>query len=217
MILKSDRLYLRQLEKDDLANLIELYGDPEVMRYIMDGRPLTDEAQIKYELSNRIKYYDKFPGYGVWPARRRADHEFVGWFALKYLDQTDEVEVGYRLLRKYWGFGFATEMTRELIDYGFNEMGLKKIVGVAHPENKPSLKVLEKSGLEYRKRANFYGCEVVYYSIDNWLNNFSYRIAISPIIFLFGSALVWLFVIITISFNVIQVIKIDPVKGLHYD
>lgn len=167
MILESDRLYLRQLNHDDLPNLMELYQDPEVMRYIMDGKPLTDEAKIKYELANRIKYYEQFPGFGVWPACISTNHEFIGWFALKYLDQSDEVEVGYRLLRKHWGFGFATEMTRELINYGFNKLALNNIVGVAHPDNRPSLKVLEKAGLRYRKRAEFYGCEVVYYSIES--------------------------------------------------
>ena len=166
MILETDRLYLRQLINEDLAKLIELYQDPEVMRYIMDGKPLTDKTKIEHELSNRIKYYEQFPGYGVWPACIKTDHKFIGWFALKYLDHTDEVEIGYRLLRQYWGYGFATEMTRELINYGFNKLGLEKIVGVAHPGNKTSLNVFHKVGLKYRKRAKFYGCEVLYYSID---------------------------------------------------
>ena len=166
MDLTSDRLYLRQLIPDDLSNLIELYTDREVMKYIMDGQPLTDLSKIKYELSNRIKYYQQFPGYGVWPASSKDHHEFVGWFALKFLDQTEEVEIGYRLLRKYWGLGFATEMTLELINYGFYQLGLKKIVAVAHPDNEQSVKVLEKAGFEYIKRTIFYGCEVVYYSID---------------------------------------------------
>ncbi len=166
MILESNRLYLRSLNPNDLGYLIKLYQDPAVMKYIMDGLPIIDVVQIKYELANRIKYYERFPGYGVWPACTKTDHRFIGWFALKYLDQTEEVEVGYRLLKDYWGLGYATEMTKELINYGFDNLGLSKIVGVAHPDNSSSRKVLEKAGLKYRKKAKFYGCEVVYYSIS---------------------------------------------------
>jgi len=65
--------------------------------------------------------------------------------------------------------------------------------------------------------ANILAIPVVWYTIDKWLNNFSYRIELSPVMFITGSALVWLFVVITVSFNVYQVSKIDPVNGLRYE
>ena len=53
--------------------------------------------------------------------------------------------------------------------------------------------------------------------IDNWLNNFNYRIEISPLSLILGSMIIWLFVLSTLGFNAYQVAKIDPVNGLRHD
>jgi putative ABC transport system permease protein len=94
------------------------------------------------------------------------------------------------------------------------EMAIRKVLGVTMPS---VLSLLSSGYLKLLLLANILAIPVVWYAIDNWLNNFNYRIELSPAMFLSGSALVWLFVVITVSFNVYQVSKIDPVNGLRYE
>ena len=102
----------------------------------------------------------------VFAAGRLRSDEFIGFFELAHLDNTEEIEVGYRIHKKYWNKGYATEMTKVLIDYEFNIMKLDQIAGITHPENIASQKVLTKSGLIYVTDAFFYDSDVKYYEID---------------------------------------------------
>jgi RimJ/RimL family protein N-acetyltransferase len=89
----------------------------------------------------------------------------MGFCGLQFLDNTPEIEVGYRLARRFWGMGFATEAARESLRYGFEELGLDRIVAVVQPENIASCRVVEKIGLRYVKDARFYQTDVKYYAI----------------------------------------------------
>jgi len=82
------------------------------------------------------------------------DRRFVGVFALIYIPDTVEVEVGYRLHKHAWGIGLATEGASALVDYGFETVGLDRIVGLTHAENDASKKVLMKAGLQPRGTAS---------------------------------------------------------------
>jgi RimJ/RimL family protein N-acetyltransferase len=136
--------------------LHELDADPRVMRYIGSGRVSTRE-QIDDAMRRIPRAYALYPGLGTWRATRRDDGEFVGWFALKYIPGTCEVEVGYRLRHGAWGHGFATEGARELVRHGFDDLGLYRILGVTHPENTASQHVLLKAGLVDSGWGHYYG------------------------------------------------------------
>lgn len=142
--LTTERLSLREFRPDDAENLYRLDRDPRVMRYIGDGSVGT-RASVAAALSRATEYYARFPGLGVWPAETGG--KFIGWFCLKYVPATVEVEVGYRLLRQAWGHGFATEGARALVRHGFDTLGLYRIIGLTHPDNAASQRVLQKSGL----------------------------------------------------------------------
>jgi len=86
-------------------------------------------------------------------------------FSLQFLDGTSEVEVGYRLAKRFWGMGLAPEAAQASLCYGFEELGLDRIVAVVHPENVASQRVLEKIGLKYVKDARFYNKDLKYYAI----------------------------------------------------
>lgn len=135
------------------------------MKYIRP--PETDINVIKKLINKIIKYYVDNPGLGVWAGYEKQSDEFIGFFELAHLDDTEEIEVGYRLFKEYWGQGYATEISKVLIDYGFNIMKLDQIAGITHPENIASQNVLLKSGLTYIKDAVFYGFLDRYYTIDN--------------------------------------------------
>ncbi len=161
--LESEHLSLRYITDDDLENLYHLHSNPDVMRYIRP--PATSHEEIIGQINKIISYYTENPGLGVFAANEKASGEFIGWFCLKHLDRSDEIEVGYRLLPEFWGRGYATEMTKVLVAYGFNHLGLDKITGITHPGNSASQKVLEKARLMYQKDANYYDSDVWYYAL----------------------------------------------------
>ena len=153
IILESERLYLKEFTNNDVDNLFRLNGNADVMKYIRP--PETDIDVIKKLIKKIINYYSDNPGLGVWAGYEKLSNEFIGFFELAHLDTTDEIEVGYRLFKEYWGQGYATEMTKVLIDYGFNKMGLKQVARITHPENSASRNVIKKSDLRYKKDAFF--------------------------------------------------------------
>lgn len=150
------RLALREITRHHANELYELDADPRVMRYIGNGRVSTKE-QVDAVMRRLPRAYALYPGLGTWRATRRDNGDFVGWFALKYIPGTALVEVGYRLRHGAWGNGYATEGARELVRYGFDDLGLHRIVGVTHPGNEASQHVLLKIGFSDIGWGHHYG------------------------------------------------------------
>jgi RimJ/RimL family protein N-acetyltransferase len=145
-LLDSERLRLREFRAADVDALHRLNSDPRVMRYIGDGSIDTRETTER-AVRRAMNYYRNFPGLGVWPAEDRESGAFVGWFCLKYVPETVEIEVGYRLAPEAWGRGYASEGARAVVRYGFDALGLDRIIGLTHPDNVASQRVLQKAGL----------------------------------------------------------------------
>jgi ribosomal-protein-alanine N-acetyltransferase len=82
------------------------------------------------------------------------------------LPETEDVEIGYLLAKSFWGQGLATEGGHVGIKYGFESLGLKRIIGLVHPENKASQRVLKKLGLNFVDRAEYFGMELLRYWVD---------------------------------------------------
>lgn len=163
-ILSSSRLILKEFTKDDAALLFALDSDPDVMKYL--GTPVKTIDDVLPGLERCTNYYKNNPGFGVWAAYEKESNNFIGWFCLKALDGGPEIEVGYRLLKAFWGKGYATEMSLKLIDYGFGQMKLERIAGITHPGNIASQSVLKKAGLTYERQAHYYKTDVLYFSIN---------------------------------------------------
>lgn len=165
MFLETERLILRQFTMDDVDCIAALDGDPEVMRYVADGLPKarTDAAE---GVARVLLNYEKFPRLGIWIAEEKPSLAFAGCFALKCIPKTEEIEVGYRLMKSAWGRGLATEGARAMLRYGFCERGLDRIVAVTHPDNAASQRVLRKLGLDYRGTGHYCGRDVLYFVIE---------------------------------------------------
>ena len=144
--LESLRLSLRQFVPADADDLHRLDRDPRVVRFVGNGKP-TPRGEIDARLARVVRHYALYPGLGTWYAARRDTGAFVGWFALKYCPPSCDVEIGYRLLQEAWGHGFATEGATELRRYGFEDLGLDRIIGVTRRGNRASQRVLHKAGL----------------------------------------------------------------------
>ncbi|WP_245724905.1 GNAT family N-acetyltransferase [Micromonospora citrea] len=151
MFLGTDRLVLREFTRDDAELLVELDGDPEVMRYLTGGRPTPPEAVRERILPRMLEHYRRPPGLGWWAALRRGPGEFLGWFEFRPVRDGDvrEVELGYRLRRAAWGGGLATEGCRALIAKGFTELGVERVTANTMTVNTASRRVMEKAGLRF--------------------------------------------------------------------
>jgi RimJ/RimL family protein N-acetyltransferase len=152
VFLATERLVLRRFTADDVDNLVELDGDPEVMRFITGGRT-TSRADIQDDfLPAFLGYYDRYPGYGFWAAVERSTGDFLGWFHLRPPRDggiPDEPELGYRLRRSAWGKGYASEGSRALVDKAFAELGARRVFAETMAVNTASRRVMEKAGLTY--------------------------------------------------------------------
>jgi RimJ/RimL family protein N-acetyltransferase len=150
------RIDLREFRRSDFGDLQRLDSDPRVMKYINGGKPSTAD-EIDAALARAAGHYRNYYGLGAWHATRRDTGAFIGWFCLKYCPPTCDIEVGYRLLHNAWGQGFATEGATELVRYGFDDLGLHRIIGVTHPGNRASQNVLTKAGLADCGWRRYYG------------------------------------------------------------
>lgn len=134
--IETARLLLRPIGIDDVDLLVELDSDPEVMRFLT-GRPSSSaevEASIRDNLGRR------------WIALDQSSGEFVGWFGLVPIDD-DTLELGYRLSRRWWDHGLATEGARAIIDAAFTLFGATRVTAQSMAVNQRSRSVMERCGM----------------------------------------------------------------------
>jgi len=150
-ILETKRLTLRPLTMDDLNALAELYSDPELRRYFPD-RTLTYE-ETKKELEWIIEVYYGRHGFGLWATIHKETGVFIGRCGLLpwTIEGQSEVEVAYLLARAYWGQGLATEAAQAILEYGFEQLPVARLICLIDPENRASVKVATKIGMSYEK------------------------------------------------------------------
>ncbi len=181
--LKTERLVLRPLGEDDLALAIELRTNPEVMKYIAGlGTAETISAKM-HEFCCR----SEDGSMGIWSVTVRENGEKIGTCILLPLpvEESDtrwdfhengrrvneDVEVGYMLKPAEWGKGYATEMTRRLLQFAFEQTELSSVVAVTDPANSTSQHVLRKSGLRDVGTCRAYGFDLPGFRItkEQWL------------------------------------------------
>ncbi|MGH2774518.1 MAG: GNAT family N-acetyltransferase [Actinomycetota bacterium] len=150
VFLETERLLLRRFTMADVDNLVDLDGDPEVMRFINGGQPTSREEIQNDVLPWFLQYYERFDGYGFWAAIEKSTGEFLGWFHFRPDEGgPHDPELGYRLRRSAWGKGFATEGSRALIQKGFTEFEVQRVVASTMTVNMASRRVMEKAGLRF--------------------------------------------------------------------
>ena len=149
--LHTQRLTLMPLTDEHFEWELALDSDPEVMRYLT-GRAST-RAEVEASHARRMAAAQKVDGLGFWVGL--VDDDFVGWWILQPAhgpDQPDDpavADLGYRLLRRHWRKGLASEGARELVRHGFDDLGLERIIAQTMTVNAGSRAVLDRIGLTY--------------------------------------------------------------------
>jgi ribosomal-protein-alanine N-acetyltransferase len=153
-------LSLRKLKNTDLDNYYKIVGDAETMAFILDAPYSKSESD--HEVQRLIDRYGKTIVYGVWVAETAEDQKFIGVGGLIQVGEKT-ADIGYRVLRKYWGQGYGLSIAKLLIRKA-QEEGLEKLVAEVEKENKASIHILEKLGFEQTNNiTNQLGNEVCCY------------------------------------------------------
>lgn len=140
-----------------------MYGDPEVMRYLEDGRPL-DRAAAWRSMAVHLGHW-QLRGYGQWALVERASGELVGRAGLWMPEGWPGLEVGWLLARRRWGEGFATEAGRTAIEYAFEVLGVEDVISLIRPENRASARVAERLGESYDRTIELLGARADLYRL----------------------------------------------------
>ena len=162
IFLETFRLILRPITCDDLDDLVVLDSDPDVMRFINGGIPISRKA-IAENFLPYVMSYDDRDNLGFWTIVEKSSQEFIGWIFLRpevdfellrqlNLAESDAIELGYRIRQQSWNQGYTTEASQALVYKSFAESDTQKIVAWALSENKASIRVMEKIGMKLQQQ-----------------------------------------------------------------
>lgn len=166
VIFETERLVFRPFEPGEGQLIYSLNEDPEITRYT--GDPVRDLDHAEEILREVILPQYSLYNHGRWAVHTKPGMEFIGWCGLKYRPELDEIDLGYRFMKQAWGKGYATEAAMASIKYGFEQLGMKRIVGRAMPGNIASIKVLEKCGMKFIGEELVDGHPALTYELTSW-------------------------------------------------
>jgi ribosomal-protein-alanine N-acetyltransferase len=143
IIFTTERLIICQYSPGDFHDFFRLNSDEEVMRYI---RQPQSHEQAKEFFAKILASYKEQPGLGRWAMLSKEGDEFLGSFAVIPVENSTDIQIGYALLKKNWGLGYASESVRGGLQYVFNHLKLESVLAITEVENTDSQKVLIKNG-----------------------------------------------------------------------
>jgi RimJ/RimL family protein N-acetyltransferase len=166
--LRTPRLLLRQWRPGDDVVMGQINSDPEVTRYL--NRPVGPTATSAF-LQGAIAHWDTY-GFGFWAVQSLAPEDagallgFIGIAHPTFLPElASRVEIGWRLARRAWGRGLATEGAVAARDYALRVVGLDELISIIHPENERSRRVATKLGMTMEQRVRHAGLDR---DVDVW-------------------------------------------------
>jgi len=163
--LETERVRLVQLKSENSYDLFRTFSDPDVMRYWIGGPDKHLEDTLKR--ITEIKKHWIQHGFGDWGIVDKNNSQFLGFGGLHYINGMEEVNLGYALEKTRWRKGYGFEVCQAILQYGFQQLRLSEIVAVIWPDNKASIKLVEKCGLKYWKKTIWSGSDRIVYKIKN--------------------------------------------------
>jgi ribosomal-protein-alanine N-acetyltransferase len=151
VILATPRLILRTAIERDIKVMWErVLGDSEVMRYVFQGGPMTFQRTSEV-MRKFFTFGDTLTGIAIL-TEKPADEVigFAGLFPCAALG-ADDFEIGFVLARQAWGRGIATEIGEAQLAFGFDQLNCTRLLGLADPQNVPSIHALGKLGMRFVK------------------------------------------------------------------
>ena len=166
--LETQHLILRAFCEADLNAYAEMCADPEVMRYIGNGQPLSRSESWR-NIAMMLGHW-QLRGYGMWAVEEHSSGVMIGRIGCWQPEGWPGFEIGWTLRRAYWGRGFATEAARAAMNHAFGELKQSHVISLTRPENAASRRVAEKLGEKLEGTTEIFGGEAVVYEIsrEDW-------------------------------------------------
>lgn len=164
MIVETQRLRMRPFLDTDFDDLLRLFSDLEVMRFI--GRGVRTAEETRHRLDAMIQHW-KQHGFGLWALFHKADTRFVGRCGFGYLHDHGDAELAYALAKEYWGQGLATEAAQRAVEVAFEKFRLPRLLAVADVDNRASQWVLRKLGMCPAGKLQIAGHAAVKFVLEN--------------------------------------------------
>ncbi len=156
-ILETPRLRLREMSPEQDAELmLEILNEPAFIRYVADRHVRTLREAAAYITEKILPSY-ALHGFGFYIVELKESGLPIGMCGLVKRETLEDVDVGFSVLERFWGRGYASEAAAALMEHGRQTLGLPRIVGVTAPDNDRSAAVLEKLGLRYEKMIHLPG------------------------------------------------------------
>ena len=155
----SPRLRFTLLTEQDAELLFEVDQDEEVMRYLNGGKRTSMQQITEIFLPRMAQYRNPERGFGIWQVRRLEDNAYLGWVLIRPMGfntatpSEDDVELGWRFMRLYWGQGYASEAAEAVaLAVTANNPAVNYLSAIAMPDNAGSIGVMRKLGMQFIKR-----------------------------------------------------------------
>jgi RimJ/RimL family protein N-acetyltransferase len=163
-VLQTTRLLLREFISQDADALALVLSDPQTMRYY--PAPYDRAGVEQWIERNRQRYQDD--GVGLWAMGLTKTQQIIGdcGIILQEVEGDSLYEIGYHLRRDFWGQGLATEAAIACRDWAFAHLKAERLISLIRPENLPSCRVAERTGMTVWKEVNWRGLPHCVYSIE---------------------------------------------------
>lgn len=159
----TKRLTLRKFSDRDMKKFYEIVKKNEVGEWLGIGKGMSFEEAEAY-LNKIIEHWTKH-NFGVWAVINKTNEEIMGHCGLRYIDETEDIEIIYLLDPNFWGKGYATEAGNEVIKYAFNNLRIDKLIARVRTGNSKSKRVIDKLGFEYIGDREYAGRTLSFYEI----------------------------------------------------
>lgn len=162
-VIETARLRLAPFRADETEDLHRLWTEPPVRRFLWDDRVIPPE-QTADIIRDSLRLFAT-DGFGLWSLRLRETGELAGFGGFWHFRDPPELELLLGLAEAWWGRGIAAEAGRALIRFAFETLGFGEVRGSTDAPNRASIRVMEKMGMEFDRRANVGGLDTVFYGI----------------------------------------------------
>jgi ribosomal-protein-alanine N-acetyltransferase len=162
--LVSERLTLRPVGDDDVETLHAIWTEEPVRRFLWDGEVIPFERTRDIVRRSRALFEEK--DFGIWGVRERSLDELVGFAGFWYFRSPPWLELLFGVAPNHWGRGVATEVSRRLLGYAFDDLGFDAVDASTDAGNVASVRVMEKAGMHFRRRAIVDGLDTLFYRCE---------------------------------------------------
>jgi len=162
--LETERLRLRPFRRSDIDDYAAMNADREVLRYLSGGPEPWDRDRSWRHLAFLMGHW-QLGGAGMWALELKESGAFLGVTGFAGPAGWPGFELAWKLARRWWGHGYATEGARAALDYAFTVWKKDRVISLVNPENRASIRVAERLGESLQGRHEMGGREYLVYGI----------------------------------------------------